>query len=388
MKRVYLDYAATTPTRPEVVTEMMPYFTEIFGNPSSIYACAHEARQAVEKARGKIARLIGARDEEVFFTGGGSEADNTALTGIAFANEKKGNHIITSAIEHHAVIETCHFLKKRGFKITYLPVDKVGLVDPERVKKAINSKTILISVMYANNEIGTIEPIAEIGRIAKEAGVYFHTDAVQAVGHLTINVDTLGVDLLSASGHKLYGPKGIGALYVRKRTKITSLIHGGGQERGRRAGTENVPGIVGFGRAAELAQQEMAEEAPRLIRLRDRLISGLLEWIEHSRLNGHPQQRLPNNVNISIPFVEGEALCLNLDLVGICASSGSACSSSSSEPSHVLLALGLSYEEARGSLRLSLGKWTSDDDIELVLDHLPSVVTRIRSMSPLLRIRD
>ena len=259
MKRVYLDYAATTPTRPEVVTAMMPYFTEIFVNPSSIYACAQEAREAIEEARGKIARLIGARDEEVFFTGGGSEADNTALKGIAFANEKKGNHIITSAIEHHAVSETCHFLKKRGFKITYLPVDKVGLVDLERVKKAINSKTILISVMYANNEIGTIEPIAEIGRIAKEAGGYFHTDAVQALGHLPINVDTLGVDLLSASGHKLYGPKGIGALYVRKSTTITSFIHGGGQERGRRAGTENVPGIVGFGRAAELAQQEIPE---------------------------------------------------------------------------------------------------------------------------------
>jgi len=304
---------------------------------------------------------------------------------VAFANESRGNHIITSSVEHHAVIETCKFLEKRGFRVTYLPVDQYGLVDLDDVRKAITDKTILISVMHANNELGTIEPIAEIDKIAKEAGVYFHTDAVQAVGHIPVDVDELGVDLLSMSAHKLYGPKGVGALYIRKGTKLTPFMHGGEQERKRRASTENVPGIVGFGKAAELAQQEMSEEAERLTCLRDRLVKGLLERIGHTRLNGHPIMRLPNNVNVSVDFVEGESMLLNLDLEGICASTGSACSSSSLEPSHMLLAIGLSHEQAHGSLRFSLGKWTTEEEIERVLDVLPSVVAKLRAMSPLLK---
>ncbi len=302
---------------------MLPYFTDIVGNPSSIYACGQEAKGAVEEARSKIASLIGARDEEIVLTSGGTEADNFAIKGVAYANESKGNHIITSSIEHHAVLETCHFLEKRGYSVTYLPVDEHGLVDPNAVKEAITPKTVIISVMHANNEVGTIEPIAEIGRVAKEAGVYFHTDAVQTTGHIPVNVNELGVDLLAISAHKLYGPKGVGALYIRKGTRLISFLHGGEQERRRRAGTENVPGVVGFGRAAELAQQEMGEEAIRLTSLRDKLIGGLLE-IEHTHLNGHPTKRLPNNVNISVQFIEGESMCLNLDLAGICTSTGSA----------------------------------------------------------------
>lgn len=290
MGRIYLDYAATTPTHPEVVKAMLPYFSEAFGNPSTIHSCGQQARGAIEEARSKIAQLIGAKDEEIVFTSSGTESDNFALKGAAFAKDLKGDHIITSSIEHHAVIETCKFLERRGFRVTYLPVDEYGLVDPEDVKKAITNKTILISIMHANNEIGTIEPIAEIGKIAKEAGVYFHTDAVQSVGHIPINVDELGVDLLSMSAHKLYGPQGVGALYIRKGTKLVSLMHGGEQERGRRAGTYNVPGIIGFGRAAEIAQQEMEEEIERLTQLRDKLISGLMERINHIHLNGHPHQ--------------------------------------------------------------------------------------------------
>jgi len=385
MKRIYLDYAATTPTHPEVVKAMLPYFTEAFGNPSSIHSYGQEAKGAIEEARVKVASLISARGEEIVFTSGGTEADNFAIKGVAFANESRGNHIITSSVEHHAVIETCKFLEKRGFRVTYLPVDEYGLVDFNDVRKAITDKTILISVMRANNEMGTIEPIAEIDKIAKEAGVYFHTDAVQAVGHIPVDVDDLGVDLLSMSAHKLYGPKGVGALYIRKGTKLTSFMHGGEQERRRRASTENVPGIVGFGKAAELARQEMSEEAERLTCLRDRLVKGLLERIDHTRLNGHPIMRLPNNVNISVDFVEGESMLLNLDLEGICASTGSACSSSSLEPSHMLLAMGLSHEQAHGSLRFSLGKWTTEEDIERVLDVLPSVVAKLRAMSPLLK---
>ena len=385
MKRVYLDYAATTPTHPEVVKAMLPYFTEAFGNPSSIYSYGQEARGAIEEARGKIANLIGARDEEIIFTSGGTEADNFALTGIAYANESKGNHIITSSIEHHAVMETCKFLGRRGFKVTYLPVDEYGFVDPDDVRKSITAKTILISVMHANNEVGTIEPIAEIGKIAKEAGIYFHTDAVQAVGHIPVNVNELKVDLLAMSAHKLYGPKGIGALYIRKGTRITPFLHGGDQERKRRASTENTPGIIGFSAAAELAQQDMNQEAERLIHLRDRLIKGLLEQIDHSHLNGHPQKRLPNNVNVSIEFIEGESILLNLDLEGIAASTGSACSSSSLEPSYVLLAMGLPHEQAHGSLRFSLGKWTSEEDIGQVIEALPRIVAKLRAMSPLLK---
>ncbi|MFC1915142.1 cysteine desulfurase NifS [Chloroflexota bacterium] len=387
MGRIYLDYAATTPTHPEVVKAMLPYFTETFGNPSSIYACGQEAKGAIEEARNKVADLISARDEEIVFTSGGTEADNFAIKGVAYANGGKGNHIITTAIEHHAVLETCHFLETKGFRVTYLPVDEYGLVTPEDIRKAITNQTILISVMKANNETGTIEPIAKIGKIAQEAGIYFHTDAVQAVGHIPINVDELGVDLLSMSAHKLYGPKGIGALYIRKGTKILSFMHGGEQERGRRASTENVPGIVGLGKAAEIARQEMEEETERLTYLRDKLINGLLEQIDHTRLNGHPTQRLPNNVNVSIAFAEGESMCLSLDLEGICASTGSACSSGSLEASHVLLALGLPHEQAHASLRFSLGKWTTEEEIDRVLEVLPRIVARLRAMSPLLKSR-
>jgi cysteine desulfurase len=385
MKRIYLDYAATTPVRPEVMEAMSPYFTEAFGNPSSIHSYGQEVRAAIDEARAKVAALIGAREEEVVFTGGGTEADNLAIKGIALAHENKGNHIITSAIEHHAVLETCEFLAKRGFKITCLPVNRYGLVEPDDVKRAITSKTILISVMHANNEIGTIEPIAEIGKIAREADVCFHTDAVQTTGHIPVDVNTLMVDLLSISAHKLYGPKGVGVLYIRKGTRVVPLLHGGGQEKGRRSGTENIPGIVGLGTAAELAGREMSEEAERLTILRDKLINGIIEHIPDSRLNGHPQSRLPNNVNVSIDYVEGESMLLNLDLEGICASTGSACSSASLEASHVLLATGLPHEQAHGSLRFSLGKWTTEKEIERVLEVLPGIVARLRSMSPLFK---
>ncbi len=387
MRRIYLDHAATTPAHPEVVKAMLPYFTEAFGNPSTIYSYGQEAKAAMEEARGRVARLIGARDEEIVFTSGGTEADNFALKGAALANESKGNHIITSSIEHHAVLETCRFLEKQGFKVTYLPVDQYGMVDPDDVRRAITNKTIIISVMHANNEMGTIEPIAEIGKIARETGVYLHTDAVQTAGHIPVDVNELGVDLLAISGHKLYGPKGIGALYIRKRTRLTSLIHGGEQERKRRAGTENIPGIVGLGKAAEIAQQEMSQEIPRLTGLRDRLIQGLLERIDHVSLNGHPVQRLPGNVNISVDYIEGESMCLNLDLEGICASTGSACSSAELQPSYVLLAMELPPERAHGSLRLTLGKMTTEEDIGRVLEVLPRIVAKLRAMSPLLKSR-
>ena len=385
MKQIYLDYAATTPTRPEVVREMTPYFNQAFGNPSAIYAYGQEAKNGIELARSKVAALIGARDEEIVFTGGGTEADNFALKGVAFANQKKGNHIITTAIEHHAVFESCKFLAKMGFKITYLPVDKYGLVDPDDVKKAITEKTILISVMHANNEVGTIQPIKEISKIAGEAGVYLHTDAVQSAGHIPADVNQLGVDLLSMSAHKLYGPKGVGALYIRKGTKLVSFMHGGGQENSRRAGTENVPGIVGFGKAAELAGQEIKEEEAHLTGLRDKLITGILKNIDRTYLNGHPVKRLPNNVNISVEFVEGESMCLNLDMAGICASTGSACSSESLEPSHVLLAMGVEPVKAHGSLRFTLGKWTTDEEIDKVLEVLPRIISKLRAMSPLMK---
>ncbi len=383
MKRIYLDYAATTPTHPEVVEAMLPYFGEVFGNPSAIHSFGQEAKAAVEEARNKVADLIGARAEEVVFTSGGTEADNFAIKGVAFANEHKGNHIITSSIEHHAVIETCKLLERRGFSVTYLPVDEYGLVDPDDVKKAITDKTILISVMHANNEVGTIEPIAEIGKIAKEAGIYFHTDAVQTVGHIPVDVNELGVNLLSISAHKFYGPKGVGALYIRKGTKLVSFMHGGGQENGRRASTENVPGIVGLGKAVEISQREMKEEAERLTILRDKLVASLVELIDKVYLNGHPLFKLPNNVNISVDFVEGESMLLNLDLEGICVSTGSACSSSSLEPSHVLLAMGYPHERAHGSLRFTLGKWTTEEDVNRVLEALPKIVARLRAMSPL-----
>jgi len=385
VRRIYLDYAATTPTHPEVVEAMLAYLSDVFGNPSSIHSFGQEAKAVVEESRDKIAALVGARSEEIVFTSGGTEADNFAIKGIAYANEGKGNHIITTTIEHPAVMETCKFLQKRGFEVTYLPVDSYGLVDPQDVKKAISDKTILISVMHANNEVGTIEPIAEIGKIAREKGIYFHTDAVQAVGHIPVKVDELGIDLLAMSAHKLYGPTGVGALYIRKGAKLIPFMHGGEQERRRRAGTENVPAIVGFGKAAEIAQGEIETEAKRLIYLRDKLIKGLVEQIEHIRLNGHPTQRLPNNVNVSIEFVEGESMLLNLDLEGIAASTGSACSSSSLEPSYVLLAMGLSHELAHGSLRFSLGRETTEEDIARVLEVLPRIITKLRAMSPMLK---
>jgi cysteine desulfurase len=387
VRRIYLDYAATTPTHPDVVKAMLPYFTEKFGNPSAIYACAQETKAAIEDARSKVARLLGARDEEIVFTSGGTEANNFAIKGTAYANKRKGNHIITNVIEHHAVLETCHFLEKMGYQLTILPVDSYGMVSPDDVRNAITPKTILITIMMANNEIGTIQPIAEISKIAREAGVYLHTDAVQTACHLPINVDELGVDMLSMSAHKFYGPKGVGALYIRKGTRLVSFMHGGGQERNRRASTENVPGIVGMGKAVELAMDEMDTEATRITRLRDKLIKGLFDRIDPLRLNGHPQKRLPNNVNISIAFVEGEAICLNLDVKGICASTGSACSSGSLEPSHVMLALKLPPEEMRSSIRFSLGKWTTDEEIEYVLDVLPRIVNKLRAMSPLLKTR-
>lgn len=387
MKRIYLDYAATTPTHPEVAKAMLPYFTESFGNPSSAYSIGQEAKEAIEEARNKVANLIGAQDEEIVFTSGGTEADNFALEGIAFANEGKGNHIITTLIEHHAILETCNFLEKRGFNVTYLPVDKYGLLDPEDVRRAITDKTLLISVMHANNEIGTIEPLAEISKIARESGIYFHTDAVQAVGHIHLDVNELGADLLSMSAHKLYGPKGIGALYIRKGTNIIPFMHGGDQERKQRASTENVPGIVGFGKAAEIARQEMDGEVEQLTRLRNKLIEGLQTRIEGVHLNGHPQKRLPNNVNVSIVSVEGESVMLNLDLEGVCVSTGSACTSSSLEPSYILLAMGLSQEQALSSVRFSLGKWTEEEDIERVLEVLPQIVAKFRAMSPLFKER-
>jgi len=383
MDRIYLDYAATTPTHPDVVKAMLPYFSGTFGNPSSIYACGQEAKEAIEEARSRAALLIGARDEEIVFTSGGTEADNTALKGVAYARKDRGNHIITSSIEHHAILETCHFLETQGFEVTFLSVDGHGMVDPDDVSRAITGKTIIVSIMHANNEAGTIQPIAEIAKITCEAGVYLHTDAVQTVGHVPFNVDKLGIDLLSMSAHKLYGPKGVGFLYVRKGTRLVPFMHGGEQESGRRASTHNVPGIVGLGKAAQIAQQEMVEEAERVTRLRNKLIKGMLENIDHVQLNGHPQVRLPNNVNLSISYAEGEAMCLNLDREGICCSTGSACSSGTTEPSHVLLALGLDPLQAHSSLRFSLGKWTTEEEIDRVLDVLPRIVTKLRAMSPL-----
>jgi cysteine desulfurase len=382
MGRIYLDYAATTPTHEEVSKAMRPFLRGAFGNPSSIHSAGQEARVAVEEARDRVASMIGAGSEEIIFTSGGTEADNFALKGMAYANEGKKNHIITTSIEHHAVLETCKFLERLGFAVTFLPVDGYGMIDPDAVKRAITEKTLLISVMHANNEVGTIEPIAEIGRVARESGICFHTDAVQTAGHVPVKVEDMGVDMLAMSGHKLGGPKGVGALYVRKGTKVVSFLHGGEQERGRRASTENVPGIVGFGKAAEIAQRESDREARRLTTLRDKLAQGLTQHVERVRLNGHPTRRLPNNVNMSVDDVEGELLLLNLNARGICVSTGSACSSSSSEPSHVLLALGLSHEQARGSIRFSLGRETHERDIDRVLAIVPEVVTRLREMPP------
>jgi len=383
MKQIYLDYAATTPAHPDVVNSMKPYFSDIFGNPSSIHSFGQDARAAVEAAREQVAKLIGAGKDEIVFTSGGTESDNFAFKGVAFANKKKGNHIITSAIEHHAITETCEWLKKEGFEITILPVDGDGLVNPEDVKKAITEKTVLVSIMHANNEIGTVQPIEEIGKITKEKGVYFHTDAVQTAGALPIDVNKMNVDLLSISAHKLYGPKGVGCLYIRKGTRMVPFMHGGGQEKNRRGSTENVPGIVGFGKAAELAVSEMDARTKHLLPLRDKLIKGLQNKIKNAIFNGHPVKRLPNNVNMCFEFVEGESMLLNLDMEGIAASTGSACSSATLEPSHVLLAIGRPHEIAHGSIRFTLGRLTTEEDIDYVLDIFPKIVDKLRNMSPL-----
>lgn len=373
------------------MTAMRPFFTDNFGNPSASCSVGQGAKEAVNKAREAVARFIGAEETEIIFTSGGTESDNYALVGVAHANQAKGNHIITSPIEHHAILETCHFLENFGFRITLLPVDKHGMVDPDSVKKAITPETIIISIMHANNEIGTIQPITEIGRIAREAGVYFHTDAVQTLGHIPLNVNEMNIDLLSASAHKLYGPKGVGMIYIRNGTKIQSFMHGGAQEENRRAGTLNVPGIVGFGAAIELAMKEMNEEAERVKKLRDKLIESIMKQIPDAWLNGHPHMRLPNNANISFSYVEGEAAQMKLDLEGICVSTGSACSSVSQEPSHVLLSLCFAdgmqpmraHEHARSSLRFTLGKWTTENDIKRVLELLPRIIADLRAISPL-----
>lgn len=382
-KRIYADNAATTKVAPEVVDAMLPYFTETYGNPSSIYNEGRTARVAVEKAREQVANAIGASPKEIYFTGSGSEADNWALRSTARALSKKGNHIITSAVEHHAVLHTCQDLERQGFEVTYLPVDKYGMVSPDDVKAAIKDTTIMISIMFANNEIGTIMPIAEIGKIAKEAGVVFHTDAVQAVGNVEIDVKAMNIDMLSLTAHKFHGPKGCGALYVRQGVKLMSFITGGAQERMRRAGTENVPGIVGLGKAIELATANIKEKQEKLIALRDRYIKKVLETVPYSRLNGHPTERLAGNANISFEYIEGEGLLLSLDMKGIAASSGSACTSGSLDPSHVLLAIGLKHEQAHGSLRTSFGEDTTVEDIDYMVDAIAEIVARLRSMSPL-----
>lgn len=382
MKIAYLDNAATTQPRQEVVEAMLPYLRERYGNPSSIYSIAREARAALDEAREKVARVLGADPREVIFTSGGTESDNTAIKGVAYANRDKGNHIITSAIEHHAVLDSVKRLEKQGFRATYVPVDSQGMVDPRDVASAITGETILISIMHANNEVGTIEPIEEIAKIAKERGVYFHTDAVQTVGHISVDVGRLGVDLLSLSAHKFHGPKGVGALYVRRGVRMDRYIDGGAQERNRRAGTENVAGIVGLATALELAAAEMEHEMRRISKLRDHLISGVRERISHVRLNGHPTQRLPGNVSFCFEFIEGESLLLNLDMLGICGSSGSACTSGSLEPSHVLLAMGVPHEIAHGSLRLTLSRYTTAEEVDYVLEHLPGIVQKLRAMSP------
>ena len=383
MDRIYLDNAATTAVSPEVLEAMLPYFTQCFGNPSSIHSTGRDARRVVDAARRQVAAAIGAQPQEIYFTAGGSESDNWAIKGTAFAKRSKGNHIITSAIEHHAVLHTCAWLEKQGFEVTYLPVDEFGRVRVEDVEKAITDKTILITIMAANNEIGTIQPIAEIGKLAHDKGILFHTDAVQAIGAMPIDVNAMHIDMLSMSGHKFHGPKGIGALYIRKGVKIDQYLHGGAQERGQRAGTENLAGIVGMGKAIEIATQHLEENVARLTVLRDKLIDGILAEIPDVRLNGHRTQRLPNNVNVSVRYVEGEALLLRLDLAGIAGSSGSACTSGSLDPSHVLLAIGLPHEIAHGSLRLSLGTDTTEAEIDEVLDKLPGIVKNLRDMSPL-----
>ena len=382
-KCIYMDNAATTQVYPEVFEAMKPYFTEFYGNPSSIYSFAGNSKKAVEDSRKTIADFLGAKTEEIYFTGGGSESDNWALKATADAYGNKGKHIITSKIEHHAILHTCEYLEKKGFEVTYLDVDENGFVNPADVEKAIRPDTILISIMTANNEIGTIEPIAEIGKIAKEHGVLFHTDAVQAFGHIPMNVDEMNIDMLSASGHKINGPKGIGIMYIRKGVKIGSFVHGGAQERQRRAGTHNVPGIVGIGKAVELARDNMKERMEYETKLRDHLISRVMEEIPYAKLNGDKVKRLPNNVNVCFRFIEGESMLILLDQNGVCGSSGSACTSGSLDPSHVLLAIGLPHEIAHGSLRLTLSEKNTMEEVDFTVDKLKGIIERLRSMSPL-----
>ena len=382
-KVIYLDNAATTKTAPEVVEAMLPYFTEYYGNPSSVYSFASGNKEKINEQRERIAEMLGAAPNEIYFTAGGSESDNWALKATAEAYAEKGKHIITTKIEHHAILHTGEYLQKRGYEVTYLDVDENGLVKLDELEAAIRPDTILISVMFANNEIGTIEPIKEIGAIAKKHGVLFHTDAVQAFGQVPIDVNECQIDMLSASGHKLNGPKGIGFLYIRKGVKIRSFIHGGAQERKRRAGTENVPGIIGLGTAAARAAATMEERAKKEIEMRDYLISRVLDEIPYTKLNGHPEKRLPNNANFSFRFIEGESLLIRLDMAGICASSGSACTSGSLDPSHVLLAIGLPHEIAHGSLRLTLSEETTKEDADFVVEQIKGIVARLRSMSPL-----
>ncbi len=381
--RIYLDNAATTKTAREVVDAMLPYFTESYGNPSSIYELGQRSKEAITKAREEIAQVIGAKTEEIYFTGGGSEADNWAIKAAYEAYKNKGNHIITTKIEHHAVLHTCQYLEKQGARVTYLDVDENGLVDLDQLQKAITPETILITIMFANNEIGTIEPVRKIGLIAKEHGILFHTDAVQAFGQVPIDVDEMNIDMLSSSAHKINGPKGIGCLYIRKGVKIRSFIHGGAQERKRRAGTENVPGIVGYGVAARMAAETMKERTQREKELRDYFIRRVLEEVPYVRLNGEPVKRLPNNANFSFQFIEGESLLIMLDMKGIAGSSGSACTSGSLDPSHVLLAIGLPHEIAHGSLRLTLGADTTKEDLDYTLEQIKEIVEKLRNLSPL-----
>ena len=380
---IYLDHAATTPVDPRVRQEMMPYFTEYFGNPSTLYSLGVSSSQAMEKARAQAASLINCAPEEIFFTSGGTESDNWAIKGTAVAHAKKGKHIITTAVEHHAVMEPCRFLEKQwGCEVTFLPVDEYGLVSPDDVRKAIRKDTILISVMHANNEIGTIEPVEETGKIAREKEILFHVDAVQTVGNYPVDVKAINCDLLSLSAHKFYGPKGVGALYIRKGVRINPFMHGGGQEHGKRGSTHNVPGIVGLGKACEIAAEEMEQANEKMLELREALIKGIMERISNVRLNGHPKQRLPNNANVCVAKVEGESMLLYLDMNSICCSSGSACTTGSLDPSHVLLATGLPPEVAHGSLRFTLGRHTTEEQINHVLDVFPGIVDRLRAMSP------
>ena len=383
MKRVYLDNAATTKLIPEVLNEMMPYMTEVYGNPSSPHYFGQQSGAAVDKARKQVAEAIGAEPGEITFMSGGTEADNTAIRGIAERYSKRGKHIITSAVEHHAVLHTCQYLEKQGYEVTYLPVDEYGMVTVDQVREAMRDDTVLVTIMFANNEVGTIMPIAEIGALCRERGVFFHTDAVQAVGHVPIDVKAMNIDMLSMSAHKFHGPKGVGALYVRKGIIVPALILGGAQERNRRAGTENVPGIVGMGKAIELACEDLEEKGRKMMQLRDKLIREIPLRIPEVKLNGHPTKRLPNNVNFSIKYIEGESILLMLDLNGIAASSGSACTSGSLDPSHVLLAMGLTHEIAHGSVRMTLCDETTEEDIDYVLEVLPMVAEKLRRMSPL-----